>query len=83
MAFQLDPGLVAWAFRLSKDVALSDTPELRRYRALYVGPPGGAAPTLRAPGRHARARPGTGTGPHSRAGPNAGALSTRRARPGS
>jgi len=39
MAFQLDPGLVAWAFRKSKDVALSDTPELRRYRALYVGHP--------------------------------------------
>jgi purine nucleoside permease len=39
MAFQLNPGLVAWAFRLSKDVALSDTPELSRYRAMYVGHP--------------------------------------------
>lgn len=44
MAFQLDPGLVAWAFRLSKDVALSDTPELSRYRALYVGHPNAQRP---------------------------------------
>ncbi len=39
MVFQLDPGLVAWAFRLSKDVALSDTPELAKYRAMFVGHP--------------------------------------------
>jgi purine nucleoside permease len=39
MAFQLNPGLVAWAFRLSKDVVLSDTPELSAYRAMYVGYP--------------------------------------------
>lgn len=44
MAFQLDPGLVAWAFRLSKDVPLSDTPELRRYRARYVGHPNAQRP---------------------------------------
>jgi purine nucleoside permease len=39
MAFQLNPGLVAWAYRLSKDVALSDTPKLSAYRATYVGYP--------------------------------------------
>ena len=37
MAFQLDPGLVSWAFNLSKNVSLSDTPELTKYRASYVG----------------------------------------------
>lgn len=44
MAFQLDPGLVAWAFRISKDVALSDTPEVARYRSLYAGHPAAQRP---------------------------------------
>jgi purine nucleoside permease len=44
MAFQLDPGLVAWAYSLSKDVALRDSPEMARYRALYVGHPSGQRP---------------------------------------
>ena len=44
MAFELDPGLVAWAFRLSKDVVLSDTPEIARYRALYTGHPNAQRP---------------------------------------
>jgi purine nucleoside permease len=44
MAFALNPGLVAWAYRLSKGVALSDTPELARYRALYVGHPNAQRP---------------------------------------
>jgi purine nucleoside permease len=44
MAFQLNPGLVAWAYRLSKDVALSSTPELDRYRAMYVGFPNAQRP---------------------------------------
>jgi purine nucleoside permease len=39
MAFQLDPGLVAWAYRLTKDVALGDSPETARYRALYTNHP--------------------------------------------
>jgi purine nucleoside permease len=39
MAFQLDPGLVSWAYKLSKDVALSETPELSKYRASYTGYP--------------------------------------------
>lgn len=36
MAFQLDNGLVAWAYRLTKDVVLSDSPRIARYRALYT-----------------------------------------------
>jgi purine nucleoside permease len=44
MAFQLNPGLVAWAYRLSKDVALSSTPELDAYRAKYVGFPNAQRP---------------------------------------
>ena len=36
MPFQLEPGLASWAYNLSKDVWLSDTPELSRYRASYV-----------------------------------------------
>jgi purine nucleoside permease len=39
MAFALDSGLVNWAYRISKDVVLTDTPELKRYRATYVGFP--------------------------------------------
>ena len=39
MTFQLEPGLVSWAFNLSKDVSLSDTSELSKYRASYVGYP--------------------------------------------
>jgi purine nucleoside permease len=44
MAFQLDPGLVSWAFNVSKDVSLSDTPELSKYRASYVGYPNAQRP---------------------------------------
>jgi purine nucleoside permease len=44
MVFQLDPGLVAWAFRLSKDVHLDDTPALAKYRASYVGHPNAQRP---------------------------------------
>lgn len=44
MVFQLDPGLVAWAFRLSRNVALSDTPVLSKYRALFVGHPNAQRP---------------------------------------
>jgi purine nucleoside permease len=39
MAFELDAGLVSWAYNLSKNVALTDTPELKRYRSTYVGFP--------------------------------------------
>jgi purine nucleoside permease len=44
MTFELNPGLVAWAYGLSKDVALSDTPALSKYRAMYVGFPNAQRP---------------------------------------
>jgi purine nucleoside permease len=38
-AYQLDRGLVDWAWRLTKDVALPDSPALAKSRAAYVGFP--------------------------------------------
>jgi len=37
--FHLDPALVDWAYRLTKDTPLADSEALRRHRALYVGYP--------------------------------------------
>jgi purine nucleoside permease len=37
--FQLNPVLVDWAYRLTKDTPLGDTPALQKHRALYVGYP--------------------------------------------
>jgi purine nucleoside permease len=37
MAFELDPGLVAWAYGLSKDVVLTDSPQVAAFRARYTG----------------------------------------------
>jgi purine nucleoside permease len=37
MAFQLNTGLVDWAYRLSRDVALADSEELAARRNLYSG----------------------------------------------
>jgi len=37
--YRLDPGLVAWAYRLTEDVRLDDTPALRAARARYTGYP--------------------------------------------
>jgi purine nucleoside permease len=37
--FQLNPVLVDWAYRLTKDTPLADTPALQKHRALYVGYP--------------------------------------------
>jgi purine nucleoside permease len=37
--FQLNPVLVDWAYRLTRDTPLEDTPALQRHRALYVGYP--------------------------------------------
>jgi purine nucleoside permease len=37
--FQLNPALVDWAYRLTKDTPLADTPALQKHRALYVGYP--------------------------------------------
>jgi purine nucleoside permease len=39
MVFELNPKLVAWAFALTKDVALPDTPEIKKFRETYVGQP--------------------------------------------
>jgi purine nucleoside permease len=37
--FQLNPQLVDWAYNLTKDTPLTDTPALQKHRALYVGYP--------------------------------------------
>jgi len=39
MAYPLNPGLVAWAYALTKDTPIPDTPEMKAYRALYQGLP--------------------------------------------
>ncbi len=42
--FHLDPALVDWAYRLTKDTPLADSEALRRHRALYVGYPNALRP---------------------------------------
>jgi purine nucleoside permease len=44
MAYKLNPGLVAWAFALTKDVVIPDNPKMAAYRALYVGFPNAQKP---------------------------------------
>jgi purine nucleoside permease len=44
MAWTLNPALVAWAFALTKDVALLDSPEAQKHRALYRDFPAGSRP---------------------------------------
>ena len=44
MVFELNPKLVAWAFALTKDVALLDTPEIKKFRETYVGQPSAQRP---------------------------------------
>ena len=44
MAFTLNPGLVQWAYDLSKDVELSEHEEVISYRALYDGLPNASGP---------------------------------------
>jgi purine nucleoside permease len=39
IVYHLDPDLVDWAWRLTKDVPLTDSPALARSRAAYVGLP--------------------------------------------
>jgi len=39
MQWALDPSLVEWAYELTKNTALLDTPEAKAHRALYVGFP--------------------------------------------
>lgn len=38
-AYRLEPSLVQWAFRLTRDVALADTPEMREQRDRYASHP--------------------------------------------
>jgi len=44
MAYELNPSLVAWAYALTKDVPIPDTPKMVAYRALYVGYPNAQKP---------------------------------------
>jgi purine nucleoside permease len=39
MSWTLNPSLVKWAFHLTKDVQLVDTPEAQKFRALYTAYP--------------------------------------------
>jgi purine nucleoside permease len=39
MAYELNPGLVAWAFRLTKDTPIPDSPAMAELRSLYKGYP--------------------------------------------
>jgi purine nucleoside permease len=43
-AFRLDPGLVAWAYRLTAGMTLADTSALQAARARYAGYPAAQAP---------------------------------------
>jgi purine nucleoside permease len=44
MAWTLNPALVQWAYGLSKDVPLVDTPEAQKFRALYTAYPNAQKP---------------------------------------
>ena len=46
MAWTLNPALVQWAYALSKDVPLADTPEAKAQRALYTGFPAAQKPAF-------------------------------------
>jgi purine nucleoside permease len=48
--YTLDSGLVDWAFRLTKDVPLADTPAIRAARARFVGFPNALKPPFVARG---------------------------------
>jgi purine nucleoside permease len=45
-AWRLDPGLVAWAHRLTERLTLADTPEVARFRAHFAASAPGAAPPV-------------------------------------
>jgi len=42
--FHLDPALVDWAYRLTRDTPLADSEPLRKHRALYAGYPAAQRP---------------------------------------
>lgn len=43
-AYELNPGLLRWAFELTKDVPLADTDDIRGFRARYTGYPNAQQP---------------------------------------
>jgi len=45
-AYRLEPALVEWAYRLTKDVALADSAPMQKRRALYTGFPQAQRPPL-------------------------------------
>ena len=53
MAFELDAALVDWAYHLTHDVALPDSPEAQKFRAAYKDQAGGPTSAFRAGRRHA------------------------------
>jgi purine nucleoside permease len=61
MAFALNPSLVAWAYAMTKDVPIPDSPEMAAYRATYVGYPNALKPPFVL--LVGRWRNGPGTGP--------------------
>ncbi len=44
MSFKLNPSLVEWAYHLTKDVELTDHPEVAEFRKLYKGFPNASGP---------------------------------------
>lgn len=44
VAYRLNPGLVNWAYDLTKDIELMDTPEVEKLRGLYSGYPNAQKP---------------------------------------
>ncbi len=42
--YALDPGLVEWAYQLTKDTPLADNPEMKKRRGTYTGHPNGQRP---------------------------------------
>ena len=45
-AYRLDPGLVEWAYQLTKHIPLADTEAMQKRRALYTGYPKAQRPPL-------------------------------------
>ena len=50
--FHLDPALVNWAYQLTKDIKLEDTPGMKAHRDLYVGYPNALKPPSVGRGDH-------------------------------
>ena len=44
IAFQLNEGLVEWAYQLTKDMPVDDTPALKEFREQFVGYPNAMTP---------------------------------------